>query len=106
MRLSNIQQKLGTIYSDLLKACDDPVSATYVALEISKQNGCSYCIDMHSEELAKFSEKEITELNKDQLNAVIEGVVRCKTIDADNYDVALIEYAILINTFNRVGKLA
>ncbi|MGF1703498.1 hypothetical protein L4D09_24715 [Photobacterium makurazakiensis] len=106
MRLSNIQQKFGAIYGELQLACQNQAEAAYIALEISKLNGCSYCIEMHSNELEKFSEAEIESLNPVKAAAIIQGVVRCELIAQPYYDVALVEYAILVNSFNRVGKLA
>lgn len=106
MRLVNIQQKFGALYGELLNACDNQASAAYIALEISKINGCNYCIGMHTEDLVQFNESQIAALDLDKLSSIIEGVVKCDVIENEHYDVALIEYAILINSLNRVGKLA
>ncbi|MBW3696166.1 hypothetical protein EK599_10690 [Vibrio sp. T187] len=106
MRLSNIQNKFGEIYGELLSACSNQAEAAYVALEVSKLNGCSYCIQMHTRELAQFSELELEKLEHGKMAAIVQGVVKCEPVARDHYDIALIEYAILVNSFNRVGKLA
>jgi len=106
MRLSNLQQQFGSLYGDLLNACDNRAAAAYLALEVSKVNDCKYCIGMHTEELERFTRDQIEELDLDKLSAVIEGVTRCCAIEDKYYDTALIEYAILVNSFNRIGKLA
>jgi AhpD family alkylhydroperoxidase len=106
MRLSNLQQKFGLLYGELLTACDNQAAAAYVALQISKLNGCHYCIGMHTEELEKFTTDQVDGLELERLSAVIEGVTRCCAIEDKYYDAALIEYAILVNSFNRIGKLS
>ncbi len=106
MRLVNIQQKFGALYGELLDSCDNQAAAAYVALEISKINDCNYCIGMHTEDLAQFTENQIAALDLDKLSSIIEGVVKCYLVENEHYDVALIEYAILVNSLNRIGKLS